>query len=584
MANRELTITLRARNAIAAGIKSAERQLNALASGIGNAFRTASRWILGVGAAVGAVTAKALAGWSGQERATTALTSAFRAYGEEVDANVAQLSKLASAIQDETAVGDEVTIARMARLKMLGMETALLPAAAKGVIALAEAGMEEDAAMKALVAAQEGEFAMLGRYLPALRSATSESEKAAIVNEFLARGYQASKDRLNTVGGAWAALKGRVGDAWEELGKVLAQNAGLQSMLTAAGNKVKELSDRFAAWAASGGVVNLIAGIKLFAEETRHATTVGWAYFAGFFKGGLMEPAKQAWQYVSSVGAAWWRATRAMFELAGAYAEAMWQKIKNPLKKFQAPDTKEYKAALDEFWQAAVGAKVEASTAFQEMFAKIEADERRHAAAVTAISEKQRADLAAIGKARVADEKKVLEQLNVARENHAKRIAELQDQINKERAKLAEGKEGQAERGERNRRIEALEAEAERFGKEAEKQGAIGRMSVKEWIEDQAGQRAARQQEIRDAARRDRLEGVVKRGDRALTGEERAWLEASRAIEAAKLQAEIAEGERIKLQNEIKEQNDQDSANIAKTAASVGKMELELANLLRAKG
>ena len=55
------------------------------------------------------------------------------------------------------------------------------------------------------------------RMIPALRNAKTEEEKVAAVNKVLAAGYEQQKANLNTVGGAWEALKGRIGDAREDI-------------------------------------------------------------------------------------------------------------------------------------------------------------------------------------------------------------------------------------------------------------------------------------------------------------------------------------------------------------------------------
>jgi hypothetical protein len=119
----------------------------------------------------------------------------------------------------------------MARLQMLGVETSQLAQAAKATIALKSAGMEEAAAIKAVAMAQAGNFQMLSRYIPALRNATSETEKAALVNDFFAKGYQQQKDELNTLSGRWTELKGRIGDALEVFGGLIACSDNLTEAL-----------------------------------------------------------------------------------------------------------------------------------------------------------------------------------------------------------------------------------------------------------------------------------------------------------------------------------------------------------------
>ena len=268
---RKIELELRVKNALARGLKSAGaalQQFGQSAMRIGKAFATA---FIGAGAAVAGFAVKALGAYEIQERAVEGLSSALRAYGEDVDSNITKLKAIAAAMQDETGVGDEVTMSRMARLKILGMETDQLEGAAKGVIALAKAGMEEEAAMKAMMAASQGNFGVLARYLPTLKNTNDETEKARIVNEYLTRAYAATKAELSTIGGQWRALKARIGDAWEEIGAAIAQNGKLTASLRRAQEAVKAFSDGVANWIKGGGVDRAAETLKLFFENVRDA-------------------------------------------------------------------------------------------------------------------------------------------------------------------------------------------------------------------------------------------------------------------------------------------------------------------------
>jgi chromosome segregation ATPase len=268
---RKIELELRVKNALARGLKSAGaalQQFGRSAMRIGKAFATA---FIGAGAAVAGFAAKALSAYSQQEAAEKLLTSALRAHGDEIENNMARLNKAASAIQDETGAADENTMARMARLRMLGVEADQLEMAARATIALKSAGMEEEAAIKAVAMARAGEYGMLTQYIPALRQATTEAEKARIVNDFLTKGYAQQKAALNTVSGQWAALKGRVGDAWEEVGKAISQSGNLQQVLKQAGDAVKAFGESVKNWIEGGGVDRAVETVKLFFSNVREA-------------------------------------------------------------------------------------------------------------------------------------------------------------------------------------------------------------------------------------------------------------------------------------------------------------------------
>jgi len=189
-----------------------------------------------------------MANYAEAERATRALASSLAASGDDAATLVPKLQAVASAIQDETGADDDATVAMMARLRLLGVTADKLGEAARGTIALKSAGLEETAASKAVAMAMQGNYDMLKRYVPALRTAKDETEKARIVNELFAKGYQQQKAVLNTTSGAWAALKGRIGDAWEEIGKAIERSFGIRDALNKAGDAVKKFGERVSEW------------------------------------------------------------------------------------------------------------------------------------------------------------------------------------------------------------------------------------------------------------------------------------------------------------------------------------------------
>lgn len=354
MGKKEISITIRAKNAMAAGIARAGAALKSFGQSalrIGKAFAAS---FAAAGAAIGAFAAKALSAYAEQEKAERSLTAALNAYGETGAGIVPSLKEMAAAIQDETGAADESTLAGMARLKMLGVQTSKLGEAAKATIALKGLGLEEAAAQKAVAMAMQGSYEMLNRYVPALRTATSDTEKAQIVNDLFARGYEQQKDLLNTTGGAWAALRGRVGDAWEAVGKVIEQNTGLTEILQKVGDKVKELTQRFSDWAANGGMVDVVAGIKVFAAEAIYrfkSVGLGFKLIWSVAKDATMTGVN----YITNFVKAFADQTIESFKLVGAWAAAAWEKIKSPTSEFKAPDTTSYDAAVEKMADAMVG-------------------------------------------------------------------------------------------------------------------------------------------------------------------------------------------------------------------------------------
>lgn len=244
MAKKELSITLRARNALMSGIAGARRTLMRFGGWVTGLGRRMAYAFLGAGAGLAGFVALTARAYAKQERAEKSLASALASHGENVDALLPKLKAAAAAIQDQTGVGDEQTLQTMASLKLLGVHTDALEQAAKATIALKSAGVKEAQATKMVALATAGNYTMLARYLPALRTATSETEKAAAVNDFLSKGYKQQRDLLNTTGGAWAALRGRVGDVLEEFGKAINKSDALTGLLNRAGDAVKRFGER----------------------------------------------------------------------------------------------------------------------------------------------------------------------------------------------------------------------------------------------------------------------------------------------------------------------------------------------------
>jgi hypothetical protein len=273
MVEKKVSVVVSAKNKMMAGLRSAGAALKKFGASAGRIAKFFAKSFLVAGAAVLAFTTKVLQAFSVQEKAEKQAAAAFRAYGEEITENVEKVKRFAAAIQDETGIADENTIALAANLKLIGVHTDNLEDATKATIALQKAGMKEAAAARAVAAATQGDFEALQRYLPALKTATSDAEKAAIVNDFVTKGYAAQKEELNTLSGQWEAFKGRIGDALEALGSVIANSGAMKDAIKRAGDAVKAYGESVQKWIGGGGVGRLIATWRIFFETLRH----GWA-------------------------------------------------------------------------------------------------------------------------------------------------------------------------------------------------------------------------------------------------------------------------------------------------------------------
>ena len=196
-----------------------------LASGV---FGRVTKASMAFGVAMGNLASKAItAGINGlrrwinealeAEKANVMLDAALRGTGRYTPVLAAQFRDLANAIQDETGASDESAKANIALLTTLGVAPDKMSTAARGMQALTALNIEGSMAARALARALEGDFAGFDRLSPAVRLATTDQEKALAISNLLKAGYEQQRATLQTVGGAWAALKGRLGDAREDL-------------------------------------------------------------------------------------------------------------------------------------------------------------------------------------------------------------------------------------------------------------------------------------------------------------------------------------------------------------------------------
>ena len=210
MAKNNLTLTVSAKDLASGTLRRVSVGAIALGTAIGN---LASR--LAVGAMNG------LRGWIGEalacEKANVMLDASLRGVGAYTPQLAQQFRELAAAVQDETGASDENVKAIIAQLTALGLAPSKMGDAVRATKALEAVGMGGSQAMRALARAMEGDIKGFERLSPAVRLAATEEEKYAALNSVLSAGYEQQKANLQTVGGAWEALRGRLSDAREAI-------------------------------------------------------------------------------------------------------------------------------------------------------------------------------------------------------------------------------------------------------------------------------------------------------------------------------------------------------------------------------
>lgn len=322
--NRIIEILLRSKNQMDAGIGEAEKSVNRFKSSL-----LKLGGIIGAAFSVTKITQfvkGSLSAWAEQERATASMTAALNANGEAGSALIPKLQAVASAIQDETGAADESTMAGMAKMRMLGVQTDKLGEAAKAVIALKGVGLEEAAAQKAVAMAMQGNYEMLNRYVPALRQTEDETEKARIVNELFATGYEQQKDLLDTTSGRWGELKGRIGDAMEEIGRAIEGTGQLSKALEWAAEKVKWLGDAIATWINTGGLAEFIANFRVGLENIVY----GWTSVKNAVAVWVaqMREGSTAFSYLYNVAKTFVNYVKVLFTNLGEHIKMTWANIR----------------------------------------------------------------------------------------------------------------------------------------------------------------------------------------------------------------------------------------------------------------
>lgn len=291
MATDSITLTIKARD---------------MASAVMNRFRVST---VAVGVALGNLASKAITGaingirgWIDEaleaEAANVRLDAALRGLGQYTEELSKRYRALADAIQDETGASDESVKNNIALLASLGVMPDKMGEAARAMQALSSLNIEGSMAARALARALEGDMSGFDRLSPKVRMATTDLEKAKAINELVSAGYAQQRAKLNTVGGAWEALKGRLGDFREaaigavfdglQLGKTFnSMQASVGAFLKSAQfeeltNRLKEgaafAKDMFTALTSGGfgdtmkGVGNVIvAAFKEGAKEASNA-------------------------------------------------------------------------------------------------------------------------------------------------------------------------------------------------------------------------------------------------------------------------------------------------------------------------
>ena len=201
-------------------LQHAERSMARASAKFGRLGRQMTLSLTAPLAALGVASVKAFAT---QEKAERKLAAALKASGQEVDANLKRFKEQASAIQQVTTVGDEMSISLATTATAMGITADRLGATVEGAIGLSKAfNMDLTMSIKAAAAALQGKTELLTRYIPTLSQIEGDAEKVAFVMDKMGQGFAIAKAEAATTEGRLIQMKNAVGDLMESIGARLA--------------------------------------------------------------------------------------------------------------------------------------------------------------------------------------------------------------------------------------------------------------------------------------------------------------------------------------------------------------------------
>lgn len=224
-------------------LQKTQKQLDKVSSSIGKydkALNSLSGTFSKITIPLTAIAGTSLYAWGQQEEALQRMESALKNSGLSVDKYSAKFQELASNIQKFTVVGDETILKNEQFALSMGVSAENMEWVQRGAVALQEAlGINLTEATKKLAGALQGNIEPFNELIPEMRNASTESEKLAILNQKLSDYWQVAREKAETFNGALQQAKNAIGDAGEEIGKVLAP------AIISLANSVKGLAEWF---------------------------------------------------------------------------------------------------------------------------------------------------------------------------------------------------------------------------------------------------------------------------------------------------------------------------------------------------
>lgn len=229
----ELKVVIRAETAKAVReMRRAQQGTDQLEKQFKTTIATAARMTLGFATIGGAAVAmgrsvrQSFDAFARLEAAQNRMATAAEMAGENVDRVVPQYNALAAEMQQLTVVSGGAATELIALAQSMGVTSRDMGQVVRGSIGLSRAlGMDTTSALRAVTNAMEGNFTQLQRYLPQLRTATTDAERMAIVQKAMSDSFEVATRETQTVSGTIEQYRNAIGSLREAQGALLAQSA-----------------------------------------------------------------------------------------------------------------------------------------------------------------------------------------------------------------------------------------------------------------------------------------------------------------------------------------------------------------------
>lgn len=377
MAKRDLTIYLRAKNAMASGIASAQKALSSFGKSITKITGFFLKWgtvAVTAIATVGGVLIRAGANAQEMRSKFEAVFKGLSKGAEEYAADLADtvgrskydLMGFMSSLQDifvPMGIGRDEAAKLSKELTKLAVDVASFNN-------VSDAKVLED-----FKAAMTGSNEVLKKYGVVITEAkikeeayalglaesgkqVSEAAKVQARYSLLLKGTtdaQGDAERTaDSFTNQWKRLQAQVKDATTEIGESIIKSSALSGTLKMVGDAVEKAKDRISSFLEQGGMVDVIHGFKNFASEAIYrfksvglGAKLAWSV--------ISDGAETAVNYLWGAFKSWFDWNIETWKYLGNYAKAAWEKIRHPTSRFDPPSTKPLTDAFDAMVDAAKG-------------------------------------------------------------------------------------------------------------------------------------------------------------------------------------------------------------------------------------